>query len=165
MKPTNFLEFYGTVSAPGPIYRHSFSPQLRKGTVNLERFHYLRRHFSVGFSLMNINTARLSGGLFSFIFSYILPRNRAASKADLRLYTAATVWILFEVGFDIQRTERRNNLFLCVRSISWTYLGEVDLQRAATGVYVCSVKRLLCSCCRFHRVERGYRKIRLRIYR
>lgn len=77
MKPTNFLEFYGTVSAPGPIYRHSFSPQLRKGTVNLERFHYLRRHFSVGFSLMNINSEALKWLIFFYFFIHFTTKSRS----------------------------------------------------------------------------------------
>lgn len=54
------------------LWRHkctvsSFLSPLRKDSVNLERFHYLRKHFSVGFFLMNINGESEKGYFFSLL--------------------------------------------------------------------------------------------------
>lgn len=151
------------------------SPFLRKGTVNLERFHYLRKHFSVGFFLMNINGESEKGyfffSFFSFFFfcpfSFTFHREivqRALNKPDLRGCARTTSaseystrngnWYFFFFFF----------FSLYTMILHGTHLGEIDLQCAATGVYVRSVKCLLRSRRRFHWVKRDHRTIRLRKY-
>lgn len=159
------------------LWRHkctvsSFLSPLRKGSVNLERFHYLRKHFSVGFFLMNINGESEKGYFFSLLplfffclFSFTFHREivqRALNKPDLRGTWCARTTSASE--YSRGTGWRINIFFLCTMTLHGTHLGEIDLQCAATGVYVRSVKCLLRSRRRFHWVKRDHRTIRLRKY-
>lgn len=104
------------------------SPFLRKGTVNLERFHYLRKHFSVGFFLMNINGESEKGyfffSFFSFFFfcpfSFTFHREivqRALNKPDLRGCARTTSASEYSRGTGID-IFFFSSFFLCTR---WFY--------------------------------------------
>lgn len=112
------------------LWRHkctvsSFLSPLRKGSVNLERFHYLRKHFSVGFFLMNINGESEKGYFFSLLplfffclFSFTFHREivqRALNKPDLRGTWCARTTSASEYS---RGTGWRINIFFFVR---WLY--------------------------------------------
>ena len=104
MKPANFLEFlwYRKYAEAQPttaipfFFFSFFSFFHRYVRVNLERFHYLHKHFSVGFFLMNINGESLERLIFFslslspspclFLFTYFLTVDSSSisQQTDLR---------------------------------------------------------------------------------
>lgn len=96
------------------------------------------------------------------LFIYIPPWNSPTVPLINLIFEDAREPLLERISREW--TGRRINIFLCTVILYGTHLGEIDLQCAATGVYVCSVKCLLRSRRRFHWVKRDHRRIRLRIH-
>lgn len=125
-----------------------------------------------------ILTVNLKRVIFFFFFFFLLFFSFCHPPPSLFIYippwnspTMPLINLIFEDAREpllerISRewTGRRINIFLCTMILYGTHLGEIDLQCAATGVYVCSVKCLLRSRRRFHWVKRDHRRIRLRIH-